>query len=120
MAVPLSPKGGAAKNAVPSHDDQDKWATIIEAMALLTHRKPGGKGHNSPHAPGYLLGKALCDGGAPRLAGRPGRPSFSELRLAGLCGYMSKWPKRLLKMGEAVSSSKGFPNQKIGDLCCLV
>ena len=74
-----------AVNEQYGFDANEKWAAIIQAMALLTHRKPDGSGHVSPHNSKYRLGRALCDGGDKSWQGGPdARPALSGLRLARL------------------------------------
>ncbi|WP_150002124.1 type I-E CRISPR-associated protein Cse2/CasB [Iodidimonas gelatinilytica] len=67
-------------------DSQDDiWATIITAMAILTDK---GRAFDkaSPHDPQRPLGRVLCDGGNRNwpAAGETPRPKFSELHLTRL------------------------------------
>lgn len=94
-----------ARYAWPDAYD-DRWATIIAAMAVLTQ-----KGRNpakpSPHDRKNPLGKALCDGGNVGWgAGTIPRPEMSELRLAKLLN--TRGPARqaaLLRTIRAISRS---------------
>ncbi len=70
---------------------QEQWAAIIQAMALLTKRKPDGKGHESPHDGKKRFGAALCGGGKKDWSGEGElRPALSELRLARLLNNHGK------------------------------
>lgn len=69
----------------------EKWAAIIQAMALLAPRSDNGPNFKSPHDKKYRLGRALCDGGDKGWkGGLDARPAFSELRLARLLNARGK------------------------------
>lgn len=65
-------------------DDED-WAAILQAMALLAVGSEDGKGFKNPHDKNYSFGRALCEGGDKGWGGGvDARPVLSELRLARL------------------------------------
>ena len=88
----------------------EQWAAIIEAMSLLTKRKPDGKGHDSPHGKNPF-GKALCDGGDSSWGKGESdpRPALSELRLARLLNSRGKQRREGLLRAVRMIARSGTP-----------
>jgi CRISPR system Cascade subunit CasB len=99
-------------------DDQtrDKWAAILQAMAILTPRSA--EGGDNPKGPANEFGKALCDGGnadwleqqrdVKRAGGSP-RPVLSELRLAKMLAAKGKLRRELVVRAAKIIAKSETP-----------
>ncbi|MFZ1107584.1 MAG: type I-E CRISPR-associated protein Cse2/CasB [Rhodomicrobium sp.] len=96
-----------------SEEKIEKWATVMQAMAILTPRPAHDGTLFEPHSgdDSRAFGRALCDGG--NLAWDPkkpdARPVVSELRLAKMLAAKGKLRRELVIRAAKIIAKSGAP-----------
>ncbi|MBJ7533588.1 type I-E CRISPR-associated protein Cse2/CasB [Rhodomicrobium vannielii ATCC 17100] len=100
----------------------DKWAAILQAMAILTPRPADGDDNpKGPHDPSHKFGMALCDGGDKSWGqgSADPRPVLSELRLAKMLAAKGELRRELVIRAAKIIAKSG-PSVNCADIARFI